>query len=319
MTQNKNHEEKGSDASSKGEKQSCEECVNNNQPTFISSNHSFNSKNKPMPFTIKLSECNQQFGLDPVSYVKSQDDFSLDFANRSEYLKYRKKIVKKIKLICTKNKLSFQTFFTSICYLDNICSKFFSFHYETILVIAQFCLIISAKFNENGSKAFEFQKKCINISKNFKVDEICVLKLLDYDLNKITPFDILHQVMQYGFVFNSEHFIVQKLYFFYTKMEEMLFHFCENSRYIYFSPKQTVLGMIGFVRENLGLEPFSPFLKECYEIVDVNSYLIIVSQLRNVFKLKEKGENTCTDKEMLLEESCRDCIMNKKDEVKRLY
>ena len=74
------------------------------------------------------------------------------------------------------------------------------------------CIILASKFNENAEKSLEVQTILkANISKNYLADEIYVLKLLNYKLNIHTSYDLLQDILKYGFIFEGDNFNYRKV------------------------------------------------------------------------------------------------------------
>ena len=127
--------------------------------------------------------------------------------NKKDYLKIRSKLIKNIKKICSVFSLSLKAYFSSIAYLDKICSKLCLFNENILIQISLFCVILATKFFEKKEKAFEVQTYLKqNTSKNYKFDEIYALHLLNYDLNICTSYDILMDILYLGFIFENEEF-----------------------------------------------------------------------------------------------------------------
>ena len=212
------------------------------------------------------------------------------FNNQKEYLKLRAPIVRNIKKICTDFCLSLKTYFSSIEYLDIICSKIFSYHNNTLIQLSLFCIILASKFFENKNKAFEVQSFLKqNVSKNYSFDEIYVLKLLNYDLNIESPYDMLIDILYYGFVFENEDFNPNNLDALYKNILKMLYIFSESNSYIKMTPKQIAIGMMCFCRELLNLNPFSEEIKKIF-LANKTDNSLYVDGL-NIIKKRIKIEN----------------------------
>lgn len=216
------------------------------------------------------------------------------FINKKEYTKYRAHIIKDIKKICTDFSLSLKTYFLTIEYLDNICSKISSFNPKYLLQISLFCLILAAKFNEQAPKAIylhDLLKK--NISKNYLEDEIYILKLLNYDLNIITPYDILQDILNFGFVLEGENFDCKKINYIYCILEKILYIFSETNSYIDMTPKQIAVCFTGFARELMNLAPFNNIIKKIFLINPQNeqSYIRGLKKIKKRIKIEDKNKN----------------------------
>ena len=206
------------------------------------------------------------------------------FINKKEYLKHRKSIIKNMKKVISHFKLSNQTYFLSIEYFDCISSIMTSFNNDTLCQISTFCIILAAKFNEVASKTFEilsFLKK--NLPKNFLIDEIYTLKLLNYDLKKYTAFDILSDILNCGFVFDDENFNPKKFEYMHNELIKILYIFSENNSFIDLTPKQIAIGIIGLGRELLKLEPFNERIIEIYNLEE--NFIFGFETIKKFFKV----------------------------------
>ena len=219
------------------------------------------------------------------------------FMNKNNYVKIRTKIIKEMKNFCNYCNLQKRTFFLAVEYFDKICSKMIAFNLDALKQITQFCLILAVKFQENGSKAMEIQKNISQkISNNFKKDEIYLLKLLDYDLNTITSYDVLLDIMTCGFLFEDENISLKKMSIIYTKMENMIYLFSESKYYIDMTPKEIAIAIISLIRESFGLETFSnKRFKSVFSINDITDeklYLNCLYKIKKCFKIKIEDNKT---------------------------
>ena len=211
------------------------------------------------------------------------------FINKKEYLKQRSSIIKYIKDIYIHFSLSLKTYFLSVAYLDKICTNISSFNINYLLHMTLLCIILASKFNENAEKSLEVQTILkTNISKNYLVDEIYVLKLLDYKLNIHTSYDLLQDILKYGFIFEGENFNYRKVNSIYSLPEKTLYIFSEFNSYIDMSAKQSVFIIIGFVREIFGLIPFNDNVKKIFSIKNEKFYNIGVKTIKKKIKIECK-------------------------------
>lgn len=239
-------------------------------------------------FSIKPKKSKFFSQIDPTIILASKDTPIQKFRNKKEYLKFRQQMIKETKKICLKNHLTLKTFFLAIYYFDNICSKLSIFSLDTLNSMSFFCLIIAAKFSENGSTAKLLENKYKGkISSNYQSDEIYILKLLDYNLNVITSYDIISSVINSGFVFDDEIFNNKKYLLIYSQIEKMIYAFVESKNFIEMTPKQIAFSIISFSRECLGLEVFSQRIKKIFNISyndDLCFYLL--RKIKLCFKIK---------------------------------
>lgn len=202
---------------------------------------------------------------------KNNSNNSENFLNKKDYLKQRAPLIKNVKNICRYFSLSLKTYFLSIEYLDKISSKILIFNPNNLLHISLFCLILAAKFNEPGHKFYQIQTELKKtLSKNYLADEIYVLQLLNYKLNISTSYDMLMDIIYFGFIFEGEEFDIRKMTYLYSYLEKILYIFSEFNSYINMTSKQIVVSIIGFVRELLGLTPFNEPIKKIFLINQKN-------------------------------------------------
>ena len=232
----------------------------------------------------------------PCFLLQSGNDRIYKFSNEKTYNKIRRDFVKKMKLYCKQLNLNLKTFFSALEYLDRVCSTLSNFETNILNQILDLCLILSAKLNENMNKAMEVKHHlCGSSKKNYISDEFFMLKkLLNYDLIKITSYDILMDILKCGFIFNDEDFQIKKMNSVYDKIEDMLYLFSESKNWITMSPKEIAMGIIGWARDYLGLVPFSKNIQTVFlnEVDDVHNYLKCLNKIKKCFKIKEvKNDN----------------------------
>ena len=240
--------------------------------------------------TVKKPNNFKKIGEIPKNLLWSENNNRPEFLlnNKSDYLKLRSSLIKYIKSICIYFSLSLKTYFTSIEYLDRICHKLYSFDKNTLIQISLYCIILAVKFLENKQKSFEVLSYLRN-TKNFKLDEIYALQLLDYDLNVYTPYDMIIDILYLGFIFENEELNEKQLNILYNNIPKALYIFSESKSYIKMTPKQIALGMIGFFRELFGLDPFNDNIHEIFLINNRNEKLYISGL--NIIKKRIKIEN----------------------------
>ena len=229
----------------------------------------------------------------PIFVLLSDNHTPYTFLNKSEYLKIRKQIVKEMKCFCTKYKLNKKTFFLALDYLDRICSRMLGFELDALNQIYQICIVLACKLIENQSKVFEIKKLAKIISSNYAKDELYLLTLLNYDLKVFTSYDILSDILYCGFLFNDEEFSVGKMHSIYGEIENIIYLFTESKYYIDMTHKEVAMAIIGFVREMLGLIPFSNNIQNIFmnEYVEMHNYVNCLNKLKKCFKLKVEDKN----------------------------
>ena len=244
--------------------------------------------------TVKPTSFQLPTDIDPSLILSHEDSLTRFFSNKKEYLNVRQKVIREMKKIKSKNSLSYQTFFLGVTYLDLICSKLSSFNYDEISLIAHFCIIIAAKFSEDGYKAYEIEKEYRKtISSNYHSDEVYILKLLDYNLNIITSYEMMITIMRIGFLFEDEVFNKKKMNFVYNQMEKMLYAFVESRKYIDMTQKEIAMGIVGFSRESLGLEAYGERVKVAFGFNDseykLSFYMNGLSKVKMCLKIKKES------------------------------
>lgn len=258
---------------------------------FIIYNSSLETKIKAIkPKIFRSQEENPNNPL----WIALDNQNTYSFQNKKDYLKLRSPIIKNMKEICSFFSLSFKTFFTSIELLDKISSKL-NFFDKTILIrISFFCIILACKFIENKQKALEVQTALKEkMSENYLIDEIYVLKLLDYDLNISTSYDVLMDILDYGFVFEDENFNFKKLCVLYYNIPKILYTFIECNSYLDMTRKQIAICIVGLCRELLDLNPFNDNIQKIF-IIKENLQNIYISGL-NIIKKRIKIQKKIND------------------------
>ena len=241
------------------------------------------------------------------------------FINDKEYTKIRANFVKQMKFNCEQLKLNLKTYFTALDYFDRICSIFTTFDIKAFNHISNICIILSAKINENSIKAIQVKHYLSGKADIFLEDELFVLKLLKYDLIKITSYDILMDILKCGFLFNDEDFPNRKMNTIYDKIENMLYLFSESKQYIYMSPKEIAVGIIGLTREILGLIAFSKNIQIAFlnEFEDIHNFIKCLNKIRKCFKIKEcKSDNNNINNNKCVNNSINNSNNNHSDSTK---
>lgn len=220
------------------------------------------------------------------TFYFSQD--KKNFINKREFLKYRMNFIKSLKKKKKELNLTWKTYYLAVDYFDRICTNITGFNKEnkeTIEQIQIFCIILASKTFENFDKNFEIKQKLDNkiSKKNFFMDEMYILSLLDFKINPITAYDYLKDILNSGFIFQNESANInsKKMNLIYSTAEQILFTFSENNLYLDLTPKQMAIGIVAFSRKLLNLEPFSPLFKEVFIYEDYINDFIINDNIEN--------------------------------------
>ena len=217
-----------------------------------------------------------------------------DYQEDKQYISIRKYIVKYMKEITKILKLNLKTFYLALEYFDKISLKFNSYDPRVLFHISQFCINLAAKFNENGKSAVLVQRyfeKEIK-TENFRSDECYVLELLNHQLQIITPYELLIEFMNVGFIFEGENVDRNKMNKIYQKILQMLYFLTESKYYYELTPKQITMGIIGVVREFLQLEAFSSIFNKVFSFKNSkNLYIEGISKIKTLLKCKNETKN----------------------------
>ena len=209
------------------------------------------------------------------------------FCNKEQFIKIRTKIVKKMKAFSQQFNLSKKTYFLALDYFDRICTKIQYFNFADFMLIAQICLVLAAKFQDDHQNAL-VAKLGLSPSNNYSKDELYILRLLNYDLYSFTSYDIVMDIMYTGFLFNDEKFSQRKMNIVYSKIEKILYFFSEIKYYIEMTPMEIALSVIGFIRETLGLISYNDIIKKIFmPNDDVKKYLNCLNKFRRCFKIED--------------------------------
>ena len=215
-------------------------------------------------------------------------DFSV-LCQKKDYLKLRKKTILMLKEISINYCLSDKSYHLAISLLDKIYLKIKALN--EINIIAIFCLILSAKFIENDPLKSSLLEKnyCNKISSNYKSDEIYILKLLDYNLNFTTAYDILKLILtQQNILFDGE----EKNYKFsiYHMAIVYLNKLVENDIILSLNPIEISFGIIQLIRKRLKLIPEKKEIYSFFLKTQTRIFQMFMSYFINYFvrKIKEK-------------------------------
>ena len=214
-------------------------------------------------------------------------------------IKIRVNFVNQIKQKCSMLNLTLNTYFLALDYFDQICSIFDSSIIDNLSLISDICIILAAKTVERKEKAIKTKLYLIGRTNSDKYikDEEYILSKLNFDLIRITSYDILMDIMKVGFVFDDEEFDQKKLYSIYSHMENMLYLFSERKQYTKMTPKEIAMGIVGLCREILGLTAFNENIQ--FIFMGVNkfddshfySYVKCLNKIRKCFKIQVEEVN----------------------------
>ena len=249
--------------------------------------------------------------IKPLKYHTKWENFSFTFLNKTnmnniytfynpkDFSKIRFEFIKTIKKKCKNLGLQLKTYFLALDYFLQICSILTSFSKEDLKETADICIILAAKTNETKTKARQVKLFLAgNTSSNKYIqDEEYIFSKLNYDLIRITSYDILTDIMKCGFVFQDEEYNPNKLNIVYNQLENMLYSFSEKKNFISMSPKEVAIGFMGFAREILGLAPFNESVQIVFMNIKNNdnihnyNYLKCLNKIKKYFKIIENNEN----------------------------
>lgn len=157
----------------------------------------------------------QECSFDPFAYItmykkkyRKQKHFKKSLDIPSWYYKDRLEQINLIKSMYQKMKASIETYFMAIEYLDlyvGIVDENI-FDQKTLNLAAIACFIIAYKFIEKANP-YEDNLKNFTIvfsTSKIKLMEISILQALNYDLSRITIYDIASSIKYFGFIVSSE-------------------------------------------------------------------------------------------------------------------
>lgn len=216
---------------------------------------------KPLEYLKEVNEDNLNVLFNSFKKVKNQ------FFQKSDYLKIRKKLIVSLKKLIARFELSQKTFFSTVEYLDYAASKLVKIDQNEIIYISKILLILSVKYNESYFKLEPILSYfCLG---EFRPYELFLLKLLDYNLDMVTPFDIMNVFIEHGFILNNEPVSQNNFKYIYDKMHLMLYTFAECKNYVNLTSLQIGMGIIAIIRQCFGFEQFPIQLKQIYKLDEI--------------------------------------------------
>ena len=221
-------------------------------------------------------------------------DFSILYLSKKDYIKKRKKTILMLKEILINYSLSDKTFHLAISLLDSIFMKINAINEMNIIAI--FCLIIASKFIENDSfkSTLLEQNYSKQISSNYKNDEIYILKLIDYNLNITTAYDVLNLILtQQNILFDGEE--KKNKFSTYHMSIVYLNKLIENEIILSLNPIEIAFGIIQLIRKRLKLVPenkeiYKLFFKDYNNKNFTKAYLIFYNLFCNKNKRNENKQ-----------------------------
>lgn len=225
------------------------------------------------------------------------------------YIQIRKKIINFLYLISKKFHSQQKTVFLAISYMDEIFrkkNKNFAKNRKKLYLYILSCFILAFKFNEidNGLNIIE-DNRIESICKYLKIEvsvseldkyEIKCVKLLEYNLNKFTLFDIISYIKFSGFIFqneikNKEKNLVNEIY---EKIDDILDLIISNSDFIErYNAYQIAFGIIHYVRIHFGLEENvmeNLISNEIYKFIAFEDYYLCYKNIEKTYSREEKEE-----------------------------
>jgi hypothetical protein len=224
-------------------------CNNSNNSQFFNKNIKDEKKNKELSLIISK---------------EAKNNTNFEYKNQ-DYFSFRKNAIKTLKKICKEFYISDRTYFLSLFYLDKIYESLFV--YNSLDIISIYCLILAIKFvEEDKFKVKLIREKYLEINNNFLLDEIYILKLLNYNLCSTTCYDILIYLLSNEILFFGDELEKVKkksnnLSIFHLAIKYLL-KIVEFNNYLNLSPFQTAFGIIQIIRKKFGLNEYR---KELYK------------------------------------------------------
>lgn len=158
------------------------------------------------------------------------------FNKSSNHLDFRNNLIKYIKQLCEKLDYSSLTFHLSCAILDAVLSLF-SINKAQIKMLTLVAVFLAAKMHESLDKIPELSAVSKKFADDFSVEDliICesrVFKILDFNLNIVTPYDFACQFLYKGVLSNQDidlYTTQQELSYLMEKLEKLIFLFVDVS------------------------------------------------------------------------------------------
>lgn len=223
------------------------------------------------------------------------------------YITIRKKVIKFISYLSKQFNASNQTYYQTISYVDEVFVKKIknlAKQPKKVYLLTIGCFILAHKFNEiDTGRCIIEDKKFEKISQYLNIDfsvkdlikyELKCVKILKYNLNKLSIFDIVKCIKYSGFVFQYELKANKKLINeIYKKVDEILQQCILESEFFFsYNFFQITFSIIHYVRALFGLDNSimdSIINKEIYRILEFDDYFYCYKKLQS-FLMEEEEE-----------------------------
>lgn len=224
------------------------------------------------------------------------------------YITIRKKVLNFISYLSQKFNASNQTYYQAIAFADEVFvkkNKNLTKQPKKVYLLAIGCFILAHKFNEiDIGKCIIEDKKFVKISEYLKIDfsindliknEIKCVKILQYNLNKQSIFDIVKCIKYSGFVFQYELKGNKKLINdMYKKVDVILQDSILDSEFFFsYNFFQIAFSIIHYVRASFGLDNNimeNIINKEIYKVLQFDDYFYCYKKLQSLFVEREEEE-----------------------------
>jgi len=256
-------------------------CNNSNNSQFFNKNIKDEKKNKELSLIISN---------------EAKNNTNFEYKNQ-DYFSFRKNAIKLLKKICKEFFISDRTYFLTLFYLDKIYQTLFV--YNSLDIISIYCLILAIKFiEEDKFKVKLIKEKYLEINNNFLLDEIYILKLLNYNLCSTTCYDILiylltHEILFFGDELEKVKKKTNNLSIFHLAIKYLLKIFIYKN-YLNLTPFQTAFGIIQIIRKKFGLNECRKELYQKYineDMGNINKAYIFFKEIFNNITNKNKNNN----------------------------
>jgi len=260
-----------------------------------------NNPNNSQFFNKKEEIKNEELSLIISNEAKNITNF--EYKNQ-DYFPFRKSAIKLLKKICKEFFISDKTYFLTLFYLDKIYQTLFV--YNSLEIISIYCLILAIKFvEEDKYKVKLIRDKYLEMNNNFLLDEIYIIKLLNYNLCSTTCYDILIYLLSNEILFFGDELEKVKkksnnLSIFHLAIKYLL-KIVEFKNYLNLTPFQTAFGIIQIIRKKFGLNEYRKELYKKYineEKDNINkAYKFFIEIFNNITnKNKNDSNNVCVYK-----------------------
>ena len=234
---------------------------------------------KPMSYIMPKDIILKDIFQNSLKNYKSKEKYYFNSNNFCEGNINRKFILSKIKKIIFEKKINFDIYIKTVYLYDflllkkenagiKIKNKFKNLINAKNILIALTAFVLIMKFNYSENKMLRMKKILenfddldISLHELYEM-EILALKLIDYDLNFITPYSFLELFLINGIIFNDDYLQLDASCKIYELAKETLENIMETSNdYFKYNYFYLCCCIISYVRENIHINKWPKALE----------------------------------------------------------